>query len=351
MAKLFVAEIDGQKIVVDFYVESEQAWQKELPPDYDVHPFEFKIWHPHLSETFGMVLSEQLAWIDALEYAGIDDWRIGCFWDTIPLKASIFGGILVGGVNRVSGFDTTVYFTPTTSITSNGTITYITHGRTGDEWGDLATGGNGAMIEAGGTFPDPNDVYATTGVPVPGRVNPDGSPNAFYTLIPTHGQDHWANRSTGEGIFDDDINCTPEDLLYVIQRGEHPLGAWAVSETMPQLSPPDDRFHTISISDVINPEVRDPNTGELLTPPMGTLVSVAKVEIFQDEPVGLAADAKVIQATETTYVQVRAEREPGGNGRVYHISFTDRFDSKYTFKVGVPRDGLVDDGALYDSTK
>lgn len=225
-------------------------------------------------------------------------------------------------------------------------------GRTGDELGDPNTGGNGAMIEAGGPYPGgffPEENYPIEGTIVPGREEA----LVYYTLIPTHGQDHWIglNPATGMYIFDDDINCTPNYLRYGIQSGEQNCGAWTVSELIPELSPPDDRFHTISISDVINPEVRDPNTEELLTPPKGTLVSVTDVEVFQDEPVGdLAPDAKVIQAAETTYVQVRAERELPGNGRVYHISFTDSVGGRYTFKVGVPEDTLVDDGALYDST-
>lgn len=98
-AKLFVVEIDGEKIVVDFYVEGEQAWQNTpqgspgywdglaLRPDPD---YGTKIWYPFLSDTFDMTLDEQLEWIENLEYAGIKDWRIGYYWDTIPMKASMF---------------------------------------------------------------------------------------------------------------------------------------------------------------------------------------------------------------------------------------------------------------------
>jgi len=380
MAKLFVVEIDGQKIVVDYWVETEQAWQYSGAwPGLTPHPYESKIWHPHLSETFGMVLTEQLEWIEGLEYAGITDWSIGYFYDTIALKASMFGGITLGmGPNRLFNFNSDVYFLHTAvndqyDWTTGEYVgyTYSYHGRTGDELGDPNLGGNGAIIEAGGWMFDfddfdPNDDlnYAAWGRLVP------GSESEYYTIIPTHGQDHWlclVNVFTGENfnMFDGDINCSPDYLTYVIQGGDNPMGVWTVSESIPEL-PPNGEFHTISISDVINPkagdpvpeppdpnEVPDPNAPqEPAGPPPGTLVSVTDVEVLQDEPVSdLAPDAKVIQAAETTYVQVRAEREPGGNGRVYHISFTDRFGGKYTFKVGVPEGTLVDDGALYDSTK
>jgi len=129
------------------------------------------------------------------------------------------------------------------------------------------------------------------------------------------------------------------------------MGAWTVSETIPELSPPNGDFHTISISDVLNPkmgdantDVTDPNAEEPATPAAGGLVSVADVEVFQDEPVtDFAPDAKVIQATETTYIRVRSQRDEPGNGRVYHISFTDTVGVRYTFKVVVPTETLADD--------
>jgi len=387
MAKLFVVEIDGQKIVADFYVEEEQAWQFTQEGEMGwwdglaPHPYECRIWHPHLSETFGMVLTEQLEWIEELDYAGIEDWRIGCFWDTIPLKASMFGGITLGmGPNRLSNFNSDVYFLHTAVDPWNDWTTgelvgekYSYHGRTGDELGDPALGGNGAIIEAGGGMFDfddfdPND---DLNYKVWGRHVFDPPTAEFYTLVPTHGQDHWLRLVRNDGsmnfnMFDGDINCSPDHLTYVIQGEENPVGVWTVAETIPEL-PLNGEFHTISISDVINPKagdpvpeppdpnkVPDPNVPqEPAGPPPGTLVSVTGVEVLQDEPVGdLAPDAKVIQAAETTYVQVRAETNKGSNGRVYHIAFTDSVGDRYTFKVGVPGPGgkLVDDGALYDST-
>ena len=65
------------------------------------------------------------------------------------------------------------------------------------------------------------------------------------------------------------------------------------------------------------------------------------------------------QGVGSNMAQVRAEREGGGNGRVYHIGFTAN-DGKGgtcsgTVKVGVPHDQgkgstPIDDGPLYNST-
>src|SRR5690606_4089432 len=116
-------------------------------------------------------------------------------------------------------------------------------------------------------------------------------------------------------------------------------------------------------------EVR-PSTGSLW-PANGRLVplyldvesgvAVTIDAVHQDEPVlgggsGNTAPDAVINADGT--FELRAERDGGGNGRVYHVAFTlsDGFSScSSVVTVGVPlnqgRDGQpVDDGALYDST-
>ena len=78
--------------------------------------------------------------------------------------------------------------------------------------------------------------------------------------------------------------------------------------------------------------------------------------IFQDEPVGQTSPDGL--GVGTSVAHIRAERDLGGNGRVYHIGFTAEDSGgnlcSGTVKVGVPitRRGApaVDDGALYDST-
>ena len=77
-AKLFVIEVDGQRIVVDYWVAEEQAWQfSGAWPGLTPHPYEYKIWYPFLANSFDMTFEQQLKWIEKLNYAGIRDWDIG----------------------------------------------------------------------------------------------------------------------------------------------------------------------------------------------------------------------------------------------------------------------------------
>lgn len=112
--------------------------------------------------------------------------------------------------------------------------------------------------------------------------------------------------------------------------------------------PPDHRFKDISILGVTDPD--------------GDAVSIIIDGIWQDEPVlgpGSGFFAPDGMGVGTATAQVRAERDGGGNGRVYHIFFTatDTYGNSCSGEVlvtvlrnkgaiGLP----VDDGALYDST-
>lgn len=97
-----------------------------------------------------------------------------------------------------------------------------------------------------------------------------------------------------------------------------------------------------------------------VTDPDGDAVLITIDSIFQDEPVNSNGDGDTSpdgQGVSTATAQVRAERDGGGNGRVYHISFTadDGNGGSCSGEVlaGVPhdkKDTPVDDGALYDST-
>ncbi len=99
-----------------------------------------------------------------------------------------------------------------------------------------------------------------------------------------------------------------------------------------------------------------------ITDPDGDGVTVTVDSIFQDEQVhtpGTGSTSPDGQGVGTSTAEVRAERDGGGNGRVYHISFTADDGRGATCSgevlVGVPHDqgdgGAVDDGALYDSTQ
>lgn len=91
----------------------------------------------------------------------------------------------------------------------------------------------------------------------------------------------------------------------------------------------------------------------------GDDVTITITGIFQDEAVDAPGSGDTSpdgQGVGTATAQVRSERVGGGNGRVYHISFTasdGRASCSGEVTVGVPasRKGVaVDDGALFDST-
>jgi hypothetical protein len=106
------------------------------------------------------------------------------------------------------------------------------------------------------------------------------------------------------------------------------------------LWPPNHKFVAIHIAGIVNPA------------PGATTITVTS--IFQDEPTSGAPDATGVG---TGNPSVRAERDGGGNGRVYHINFTATGASGSctgSVTVGVPHDqghgSLIDGGSLYNST-
>lgn len=114
------------------------------------------------------------------------------------------------------------------------------------------------------------------------------------------------------------------------------------------LWPPNHGFVPIRISGVTSPD--------------GGAVAISVTSIFQDEPVrgpGSGNTAPDGKGVGTATASVRSEREGGGDGRVYHITFTasnaEGGACTGTVKVGVPKSqghgAPVDGGALYDSTQ
>jgi CSLREA domain-containing protein len=114
------------------------------------------------------------------------------------------------------------------------------------------------------------------------------------------------------------------------------------------LWPPNHRFVPIQISGVTNPA--------------GGALTISVTSIFQDEPVnspGSGNTSPDATGVGTATPSVRAERDGGGDGRVYHITFTatngNGASCTGSVTVGVPHDqghngGPVDQGSLYDST-
>ena len=334
--RLFLVDIDGERVVYQ--------------GGFD------KFWYPRLSDTFRMSLSQQLEFIEQLEYAGIRDWRIGYYWDTTPLKWSMFGHVTHPGGNTVEGHDTSVYFTPTSETTSDGVTVFYTHGRTGDEWGDPRSGGNGAVISTGTLVPfglPSSSRYSARGVPHPSALEedqpdsifaptyPDGRPRTFYTLVPSEAQDHWSCTADNRCTYNEDLNYTPANLPFCLQASPQvrDCGAWTVSEAMPQLWEANGDLHEIRIASASQPE--------------GQLMPVAIAGVWQDETADSSSpDVEVFETDEATVVRLPAERDEEGNGRVYHVVFgAGAGAEKYTFRVGVPnivdnRHLLIDDGRV-----
>jgi hypothetical protein len=88
---------------------------------------------------------------------------------------------------------------------------------------------------------------------------------------------------------------------------------------------------------------------------------ITVTRVTQDEPVRGpgSGDTSPDAVIDHDYVLLRAERDGGGNGRVYRITFTltDQFGASCNGSVGVgvphssdPGVGIIDDGQRYDST-
>ncbi len=108
------------------------------------------------------------------------------------------------------------------------------------------------------------------------------------------------------------------------------------------LWPPNNKFVAIQISGIPDPG--------------GPAAAITVTSIFQDEPVTKGPDATGVG---TSTPSVRAQRDGGGDGRVYHLFFTASANGGSCMgavTVGVPHDqgpngGPVDEGPLFDSTQ
>ena len=131
-----------------------------------------------------------------------------------------------------------------------------------------------------------------------------------------------------------DLNATPD--------------CRAAAPSRATLWPPRHKFVTVSLDGVTDD---DP-------------VQVVVTAVFQDEPVDAPGDADGSTSPDAALrsgpaVDLRAERDETGNGRVYHVTFvaTDPLGQRCTgtVQVAVPRSqgrngAAVDDGPLFDAT-
>lgn len=127
--------------------------------------------------------------------------------------------------------------------------------------------------------------------------------------------------------------------FYMGVSGNQPPDCTAAIASPSVVLPPNHKFVTINVTGVTDPDF-DP-------------VFITITSITQDEPVGTSPDGRIGAG----FAEVRAERTGGGNGRVYHISFTANDaaigECSDTVVVSVPRNGkssAVDDGQFHNST-
>lgn len=133
------------------------------------------------------------------------------------------------------------------------------------------------------------------------------------------------------------VEMTTQSLATIDCGGEYTTQLW----------PPNGELVTLQLTDFLTV------TGAQGTP------TIRVDAITQDEPVASnREDAFDAEGVGTDTINVRAERDGDGNGRVYAVEFTAT-DSKGnscsgTFTIGVPHsnngDPAIDDGQIYDST-
>jgi len=172
---------------------------------------------------------------------------------------------------------------------------------------------------------------------------------AAWTAVPGNGWDP-EDPASGDGwenqaLFDYDSRALPA-MSEFIPLGNHPPDASAAEPSRPIIYPPNHKMIDIDVLKVTDPD--------------GDPVILAITGITQDEPVqrgrhGQKAPDGIIVDADT--VQLRADRDGRGNGRVYEIHFVAR-DNNGGKTLGsvfvcVPHNkkkACIDDGQVYDST-
>ena len=167
-------------------------------------------------------------------------------------------------------------------------------------------------------------------------------PEGFYLLLAC------ADADNEIAELDEENNCKTlvTSIFFMTEpSANHPPDCSNATVEPESLWPPNHKLKSISINNVTDPD-DDPITIEVS-------------EIKQDEPVNGLGDGDTAPDGFLQPLKLRSERAGGGNGRVYHISFSATDDKgaqcSAILTVCVPHDQsphpqCTDEGPLYDST-
>jgi hypothetical protein len=179
------------------------------------------------------------------------------------------------------------------------------------------------------------------------RVTFDGAPAAFLLLSgKLIGATVPAGATTGRISVTTPVGTGWSSAAFTVVN--LPPDCSAALGTRITLWPPNQKMASIDLSETVQ-----------VTDPEGDPITITITGIHQDEPVATAPDSPGPDAALLggDRIEIRAERDGGGNGRVYHVDFTATDSAggacQGELLVTVPHNNgsqAIDDGELYDST-
>jgi DNA/RNA endonuclease G (NUC1) len=271
-----------------------------------------------------------------------------------------------GSVSIVSG---KAFYSPTANYNGSDAFTYVVS----DGHGGQATGNVTITINPINDAPTANSQSASTNSNTPVAITLTGSdvetPSGSLTYTVTSGPSHGslsgtgANRTytpaanySGPDSFKFTVTDTGDGASPPLTSSEATVSITVNDTVGPTITlngnsislwPPNKKFHTITVADLVASasDNFDPNVN---------INSVVISSVSSDE--GTAASGDIVIAANCKSVQLRADRNGNGDGRVYTITFkaTDAAGNTtfVTAKVTVPHDqgngnNAVDSGPAY----
>jgi len=271
-----------------------------------------------------------------------------------------------GSVSIVSG---KAFYSPASNYNGADSFTYVVS----DGHGGQATGNVTITINPINDAPTANSQSASTNSNMPVAITLTGSdvetPSGSLTFTVTSGPSHGslsgtgANRTYTPGLnysgpdsFKFTVTDTGDGASLPLTSSEATVSITVNDTVGPTITlngnsislwPPNKKFHTITVADLVASasDNFDPNVN---------INSVVISSVSSDE--GTAASGDIVIAANCKSVQLRADRNGNGDGRVYTITFkaTDAAGNTtfVTAKVTVPHDqgngnNAVDSGPAY----